>query len=243
MLGMHIKKMKGAFECTHCGACCMKETSPVNVTLGDVKRMSKFLGKAPAELIGNGVRIRPFVDEQMPGRFELELGLPKPCTFWKDARCSIYEARPLNCRLFPFWLYAKLPDETIAEQNLPGYDCVSNSKVDEEHRKIYRDYTRKLGNLIMLESRQTDEFMLKSGFVNEVTLEGRDDEFEQVFAGPGPDTERLFTGLVRAAESKIDAADYEHFPNLLAHELEKNSFASSEQLLAIDGVLAGGFIA
>jgi Fe-S-cluster containining protein len=25
------------------------------------------------------------------------------CVFWRDEGCSVYEARPLQCRSFPFW--------------------------------------------------------------------------------------------------------------------------------------------
>jgi hypothetical protein len=25
------------------------------------------------------------------------------CVFWRDGGCSVYESRPLQCRLYPFW--------------------------------------------------------------------------------------------------------------------------------------------
>lgn len=230
--------MGGAFECTHCGACCKKETSPVNVTLGDVKRISEFLGKPPDEIIGTNVKMRPFLDANEPGRFDVELGLPKPCHFWKDGKCSVYKARPLNCRLFPFWLYASLSDGEIAEQTLPGYECIINSRVDEAHRAVYKEYARRLAKLIMRESKITDEFMEKNGFHDEVVVEGHDDAFEIVLAGPGPRTEKAFIEVVRAAEGRVDSSAFVNLPEAIARIIASGQeFASVEELEEIEHVI------
>lgn len=233
--------MKGAFNCTHCGACCKKETSPVNITLGDIDRISKFVGKTPEELIGNEIKIRPFLDVDTPGRFELELGLPKPCHFWKDGKCSIYKARPLNCRLFPFWLFAHFTDEEVKLQTLPGYDCISISSVDEEHRKIYREYTKRLGQIIMKESNATDEFIQKGGFQKDIFLNGEEERLSVIMDGPGPDTERVYTELLRKCESELDESVYKELPAAITQEISRLSFASSEDLEIIDLLLEGRY--
>ena len=235
--------MKGAFECTHCGACCKKETSPVNVTLGDVKRIAQFLGKDPKEILGKEIKIRPFMDPNEPGKFELELGLPKPCHFWKDNRCSIYSARPLNCRLFPFWLFASLRDEQIKEQTLPGYDCVINANVDMDHRVTYREYVRRLSSQIMKESKETDEFMEINDFSDKITVQGMDDEIELVMEGPGPKTEETYVKIVQAAESKIKKKKYENMPETISEYLKtpEHKSASIEELEKIDQVLSGKY--
>ncbi|MEK6967799.1 MAG: YkgJ family cysteine cluster protein [Nanoarchaeota archaeon] len=235
--------MKGAFECTHCGACCKKETSPVNITLGDIKRIAKFLGKDPKDVIGNEIKIRPFMDANEPGRFELELGLPKPCHFWKDDRCSIYSARPLNCRLFPFWLYATQPDATIKEQTLPGYECIINSEVDTDHRMTYAEYSRRLSTQLMTESKETDEFMEIHDFFDEITLDGHDEEILLVLEGPGPKTEETFVKIVRAAEKKISNERYLKLPEAISEHLKnpEHKSASIEDMEKIDLVLSGRY--
>lgn len=234
--------MKGAFECTHCGACCKKETSPVNITLGDIKRISKFLGKDPKELIGNEIKIRPFMDAESPGRFELELGLPKPCHFWKDSKCSIYEARPLNCRLFPFWLYATQPDESIIEQALPGYDCVLNSKVDNDHRLTYREYSTILSRILMAESKETDEFMEINDFSDEVELEGHEEDFGTILGIPGKKTEEAFVRVIRDAETKIKIGKYAKLPETISEHLKNEAkFEPSEELAVVDEKLKGRY--
>jgi Fe-S-cluster containining protein len=83
-----------------CGRCCEDPGSPVELTLGDVERISAFLGLAPRELME---RYGEVMWNRIPGTraFIPSLGLAFPCRFHVEARCRIYEARPLGCRLFP----------------------------------------------------------------------------------------------------------------------------------------------
>ena len=233
--------MNGAFQCTHCGACCKKETSPVNVTLGDIARISKFLGRPPEDIIGKEIKIRPFMDIDSPGRFELELGLPKPCHFWKDGKCSIYKARPLNCRLFPFWLFSHFTDEEVKLQTLPGYECIEISSVDEAHRKIYREYTSRLGKVIMKESAITDEFMLNGNFQRDIFLNGEEEKIDIIMEGPGPSTEKVYTELVAKCETQIDNSAYENLPKEVSKMTSNSSHASIDDLELIDLLLQGRY--
>lgn len=44
------------------------------------------------------------------------------CIFWGDQGCSLYEARPLQCRAFPFWPrnLASKEDWDSAAEDCPG---------------------------------------------------------------------------------------------------------------------------
>ena len=94
-----------AFRCLHCGGCCENNATHINLTLGDISRFSEITCKSTEDLFREGsIGLMPFQTTEDPDIFEIELGLKIPCRFRKGKRCMIYGARPLNCRLFPFWI-------------------------------------------------------------------------------------------------------------------------------------------
>ncbi|MDX9730779.1 MAG: YkgJ family cysteine cluster protein [Bdellovibrionales bacterium] len=94
------------FECQGSGKCCVShgEYGYVYVTAADRKRMAKLRGIPTVEFT------RTFCIKE-EGLFRLIDGLSddpknpgaKPCVFLKKNRCEIYEARPTQCRTWPFW--------------------------------------------------------------------------------------------------------------------------------------------
>jgi Fe-S-cluster containining protein len=94
------------FECQGSGKCCVShgEYGFVYVTSNDRKQMAKLLGIATAQFT------RKYC-EKSDGLFRLKDGSStdpndpeaKPCIFLKKKRCTIYEARPTQCRTWPFW--------------------------------------------------------------------------------------------------------------------------------------------
>lgn len=84
------------FKCTGCGACCRWEGS-VLLTDDDIMRMAVRLGLSEQEFIDQHTRLAP-------NRIQLAL-IDEPdgsCSMLTENRCSIYEARPQQCRSFPF---------------------------------------------------------------------------------------------------------------------------------------------
>ena len=104
------------FRCTDCGNCCTDTIVPI--THLDVKRM--MLGtKLPATEIVEFYKASEFADEGEGLHFaELDMGrrvmgLKKrfdekeereSCKFYLDQRCTVYEHRPVTCRVWPFTL-------------------------------------------------------------------------------------------------------------------------------------------
>ena len=92
-------------DCLHCANCC-KTISPRFKT-PDIKRISKFLGMKESELIETYLRL----DED--GDYVVQ---HVPCPFLgKDNFCSIYEARPGDCKRYPYTdsdVFLKRPDTT-----------------------------------------------------------------------------------------------------------------------------------
>lgn len=87
------------FECQGSGKCCTShgEFGFVFLTLKDRARMAKFLGLTTAEFTKKHC-------EKMGDAFHLiEIKGQPDCMFLKNKQCTVYEARPTQCRTWPFW--------------------------------------------------------------------------------------------------------------------------------------------
>ncbi len=87
------------FQCQGSGKCCTShgEYGFVFLTKEDRKRMADHLGMTLSAFTRKHC-------ERTNGFFHLkEDGKNPDCVFLKDKRCSIYEARPIQCRTWPFW--------------------------------------------------------------------------------------------------------------------------------------------
>jgi Fe-S-cluster containining protein len=86
-----------AFACTRCGACCTGAPGYVWVTAAEIARLAEFRGETVEQFSARFVRL---VGE----RYSL---IEKPggdCIFWdKEQGCTVYPARPDQCRAWPFW--------------------------------------------------------------------------------------------------------------------------------------------
>ncbi|HDQ14906.1 MAG TPA: YkgJ family cysteine cluster protein [Sediminispirochaeta sp.] len=88
------------FECTRCSRCCRHEPGYVFLSYNDLPRLldkfemsrENFIQKYCRAVLINGVY-----------RLSLKEKENYDCLFWEDGGCRIYEARPLQCRSFPFW--------------------------------------------------------------------------------------------------------------------------------------------
>ncbi|MBD3248433.1 hypothetical protein GF336_00120 [Candidatus Woesearchaeota archaeon] len=134
-------------RCNHCGRCCTSEGIQINVTIGDIWRIANYLNIPIARLFPEKISLNSFKDPRTK-ETELDLGLNIPCRFRKDNRCSIYPARPLNCRLFPYWVIAAI-DEKDLSTVLKGHKC-SYSIKDKER---YKAYSKQLGNILLEEDK------------------------------------------------------------------------------------------
>lgn len=85
------------FECQGSGRCCMSrgEYGYVYVEIEDRRRMAKHLGMATS------VFTKKYCT-QAYGHYHLN-DPDQDCQFLKGAKCGVYEARPTQCRTWPFW--------------------------------------------------------------------------------------------------------------------------------------------
>ena len=219
------------FKCLHCGACCKFQSTQINITLGDIGRISKLLNIKPSKLINEEYfEPSPFLNPANPFQADIELGLGKPCRFWKNDRCSIYEARPLNCRLFPIWMFAKLPRDEIKKQAIEGYECVEKTILNAEDIPIYNKYTDAIGRILMQESSLTEDFMRKNNLDKKLPIiEYKDIIFDENIS---PDEKMNF--LIK--KTKDEHFDFKKLPLLLDEEL-KNLDLNIDKLKEIEKIM------
>ncbi len=92
------KKYSGyRFQCQGSGKCCVSRDryGYVYLSLPDRRRMAAHLKLKTQEFT------RRYCSKT-DGWFHLK-DFVGPCTFLRDKRCTIYEARPTQCRTWPFW--------------------------------------------------------------------------------------------------------------------------------------------
>jgi len=84
------------FECTRCGACCTGAHGTIYVAPREIEAICSLLGISRREFLER--YCYPFRDSYSIG--ERPNG---DCFFLTDGGCGIYEARPAQCRTWPFW--------------------------------------------------------------------------------------------------------------------------------------------
>jgi Fe-S-cluster containining protein len=86
-----------AFSCTRCGACCTGAPGFVWVNAEEIARLAEFRGMEFDDFT------RAFV-RQVGSRYSLKEHPGGDCVFWdRQAGCTVYPARPVQCRTWPFW--------------------------------------------------------------------------------------------------------------------------------------------
>lgn len=84
------------FKCSGCGECCRWGGS-VLLTDEDICIMADFLGLEESEFIAQHTRLAP--NRQQLALLDQADG---SCAWLKGDHCAVYEARPEQCRSFPY---------------------------------------------------------------------------------------------------------------------------------------------
>lgn len=96
------------FRCTLCGACCrnVKETVPVDCK--DAFYLTKHLRDLGMDIYCVDQFLEQYAEPALLDEcgffvyFLKSVGEDNACVFLKDNRCSVQDAKPLACRLYPF---------------------------------------------------------------------------------------------------------------------------------------------
>jgi Fe-S-cluster containining protein len=94
------------FKCTGCGKCCTGPSGYVFLSESDLQNLADHFSLSPQEFAKKYTRL-------VDGGYAL---LDRPgsdhCLFLEDKKCTVYEARPVQCRTFPWWIQnLKEPEE------------------------------------------------------------------------------------------------------------------------------------
>lgn len=85
------------FHCTRCGNCCTGQPGYVWVDDAELGEIASFLEEPPSE-------VRGLYTRSVMGRRSLREKANNDCVFYDRQRgCTIYAARPRQCRSWPFW--------------------------------------------------------------------------------------------------------------------------------------------
>jgi len=103
-------------ECSKCeGNCCIGESGYIWINPNEMKTLSELLNITVEELKDNYVN-------KISYKYSIkEKKLSKnnyACVFFDTTlkQCSVYEARPKQCRTFPFWDYFKENEKEVCEE-------------------------------------------------------------------------------------------------------------------------------
>lgn len=86
------------FKCTGCGKCCTGSPGYVFLSHTDLENLSQHLKLSIDEFTKQYTR---YVDGQYA---LLDHPTSYDCVFLKENKCTVYEARPIQCRTFPWWV-------------------------------------------------------------------------------------------------------------------------------------------
>lgn len=100
------------FQCTQCGDCCTGAPGYVWVNNEEIEHLAALVGMSVQEFEAKYVRtvgIRKSLIEYENG----------DCVFFDNQKrkCTVYEARPRQCRTWPFW------DSNVKTEEAWAYTC------------------------------------------------------------------------------------------------------------------------
>jgi Fe-S-cluster containining protein len=87
-------------KCKQCGACCKWE-GIIRITGAELKILSAFLNILEEKFVAE------YVDPFVGTIHNLKLKSNGECIFLNDNKCTVYPARPSQCRAFPFEWHVK----------------------------------------------------------------------------------------------------------------------------------------
>jgi Fe-S-cluster containining protein len=88
------------FECTRCSRCCRHSPGYVFLSHEDLSRLAEAKALSPRQFFDQYCRE---VDLYGIVRISLRERDNYDCILWQEGGCSVYSARPVQCRSYPFW--------------------------------------------------------------------------------------------------------------------------------------------
>ncbi len=98
---------KVPFRCQQCGCCCHYVKDSIMLEPMDIYNLARYLRDLGETVAGTEDVLAQYAHaswlaDRLPIFLLNTVGTKNVCTFLRDGRCSVYEARPRVCRLYPF---------------------------------------------------------------------------------------------------------------------------------------------
>ena len=124
------------FSCTECGYCCREEPGYVFLSKNDLQNLQTHLSLDRTTLIDTYCRTVDLGNFKM---LSLKENKNNDCIFLNKNGCQVYNARPLQCRSYPFW--ATLMDDKDSwleeSKSCPGIGQEKLHSAEEIEHWIY----------------------------------------------------------------------------------------------------------
>ena len=143
------------FSCTRCSSCCRHESGYVYLSENDLSRLANKFGMDYTAFVETWCRWIPFT--QSRERLSLKEKSNFDCIFWNASvgdtasgggGCKVYNARPLQCRSFPFW------DFVVCSQQAweaAGKDCPGINNGELHSREKIEAFINQMGEEPVIE--------------------------------------------------------------------------------------------
>ena len=90
------------FECQRCSSCCRHDPGYVFLTKSDLTSIAEEKKLSEEMFLEKYCRV---VDLGAFKRISLMEKSNYDCIFWSEGGCEVYNARPVQCRTYPFWIH------------------------------------------------------------------------------------------------------------------------------------------
>lgn len=106
------------FQCTMCGKCCINRED-ILLNPEDLFRIADFLHLTPKEVFKQYCEAYIGDTSRMPIVRLKPQGTIKRCPFLKDRKCSVQEAKPTVCALFPIGRCVCVQNDQVLRETIP----------------------------------------------------------------------------------------------------------------------------
>lgn len=232
-----MSEYKSEFSCNRCGYCCTDPSTQINMTLLDIKWLSDIMKLSVVELFEKDiVSFIPFVRTEDFTVFDVEFGIKRPCPMYKENKCQVYQGRPMNCRIFPYWFITNNVQDDL--------ECTKNLKIDPMTHFKYKMYERMLGQVLLDEGKITDEFIAKTGITQRIDISKEEDVlrivklFKKAAINDPDKAQKYAQKLMKIADKKVDRETLLKKVYLVEEEIKKIDFNEKiEVIINAEGIL------
>ena len=128
------KNTKFRFRCTECGECCrnVEKEDKILLSAVDIYRAAKYLNLEVQTFIGMHCELVPGGESMLP-LLVMKQRLDGSCTFLRKGKCTIHDAKPIPCSVFPLGRMLFLNDTTQEHDfhyYLEDFDCAAAKDTD-----------------------------------------------------------------------------------------------------------------